>query len=133
VLDLEEVAELRVAVQEVYADPLIQRWIVDLVGATRSYDGIAIGASVRGSLALERAARAWALLSERAFVVPEDVERLFAPVLLHRVVFTPTFLADVRKRGWEAVSGEFVEGCLAAAPRPAPRADAELVAFAPRG
>jgi len=131
VLDLGEVGELRVAVQEVYADPLLQRWIVDLVGATRTFEGVAIGASVRGSLALERAARAWALLHERPFVVPEDVERLFAPVLLHRLVFTPTFLADVRRRGWDTVSAEFVEACLAAAPRPAPNADAELAAVAP--
>jgi MoxR-like ATPase len=131
VLDLEELDELRRAVQEVYIDPLLQRWIVDLVGATRRGGGVAVGASVRGSLALERAARAWALLRGRAFVVPEDVERLFQPVLLHRVVFTPTFLAEVRKRGWETVTGEFVDACLAAAPRPQPDPDAELAAFAP--
>ena len=129
VLDLDDVAELRRAVQEIYTDPLLQRWIVDLVGATRTLEGVAIGASVRGSLALERAARAWALLHERAYVVPEDVERLFAPVLLHRVVFTPTLLAEARKRGWDAVVDEFVERCLEAAPRPAP--DPALAAFAP--
>ena len=46
-----------------YVDDLIQRWIVDLVRATRELDGVAIGASVRGTLALEHAARAFALLS----------------------------------------------------------------------
>jgi MoxR-like ATPase len=45
-----------------------------------------VGASVRGSLALERAARAWALLHGRPFVEPEDVEALFEPVLEHRIL-----------------------------------------------
>ena len=131
-IDLDDFAELRHAVQGIYTDPLLQRWIVDLVRATRDLDGVAIGASVRGSLALERAARAWALLHGRAYVVPEDVERLFVPVLIHRLVFAPTLLAEARKRGWSSVIDELVERCLGAAPRPAPARDAELVAFAPR-
>ena len=49
----------------------------------------AVGASVRGSLALERAVRGWALLHGRDYVVPTDVERLFVAVLGHRVVLTP--------------------------------------------
>jgi MoxR-like ATPase len=130
-IDLRDVDELRRAVQDVYTDPILQRWIVDLVRSTRGLDGVAIGASVRGSLALERAARAWALLHGRAFATPDDVEMLFAPVLVHRVVFAPSFLADARKRGWDAAVDDFVARCLAAAPRPAPGAEAELAAFAP--
>jgi len=131
-IDLEELAELRRAVQGVYVDPLLARWVVDLVRATREIDGVAIGASVRGSLSLERAARAWAFLHDRVYVVPEDVERLFGPVLVHRIVFAPTFLAEARRRGWNTALHEFVHGCLAAAPRPAPAADGRLVPFAPR-
>ena len=52
-------------------------WLIDLVRATRELDEVAIGASMRGSLALERAVRAWALLHGRDHVVPEDVEELF--------------------------------------------------------
>src|SRR5206468_9330486 len=70
VLTVEEVQQLKRAAQDVYVDDLIQRWIVELVRATRESDRVAIGASVRGSLALERAARAWALLNDRSFVVP---------------------------------------------------------------
>src|SRR5690242_3259037 len=77
VLTVEEVQELKHAAQEIYVDDLIQAWIVDLVRATREHELVSIGASVRGSLALERAARGWALLNDRAFVVPEDVDRLF--------------------------------------------------------
>jgi MoxR-like ATPase len=90
------------------------------VRATRSLEEIAVGASVRGSLALERAARAWALLDHRPYVVPEDIERLFAPVLLHRIVFRPTFLAEARRVGWSAAVESIAQKCFASAPRPTP-------------
>src|SRR5687767_12851181 len=61
VVTVEEVRELQDGVADVYVDRLVQEWIVDLVRATREAPGVAIGASVRGSLALERAVRAWAL------------------------------------------------------------------------
>jgi MoxR-like ATPase len=117
---LEEVEELRVAAQEMYVAPVIQRWIVDLVRATREVEDVSIGASVRGSLALERAVRAWALLHGRSYVVPEDVERLFNSVLVHRVVFRPAFLAEARKTGWDAAVDAFRGRCLELAPRPEP-------------
>jgi MoxR-like ATPase len=120
VVGLAEIEELRVAAQEMYVSPVIQRWIVDLVRATRDVDDISIGASVRGSLALERAVRAWAMLHTRSYVVPEDVEQLFVPVLVHRVVFRPAFLAEARKVGWDAAIEGFRERCLALAPRPKP-------------
>jgi MoxR-like ATPase len=120
VLDLDEIDEIRVAAQEMYVSPVIQRWIVDLVRATREVEDVSIGASVRGSLALERAVRAWAMLHTRSYVVPEDVEHLFIPVLVHRVVFRPAFLAEARKVGWDAAIEGFRERCLALAPRPRP-------------
>ena len=80
----------------------VARWIVDLVRATRELDIVAIGSSVRGTLALNRAARAWARPPRRRYVTPEDVEQLFVPVLLHRILFRPSFLAEIRDRGWES-------------------------------
>jgi MoxR-like ATPase len=135
VLTVEDVQELKRAAQEVYVDELIQRWIVELVRATRENELVAIGASVRGSLALERAARGWALLNDRSFVVPGDVERLFGPVLMHRIVFRPAFLAEARRNGWPAASADFRERCLAAAPKPEADPDGEVFALAtrPRG
>src|SRR6059036_3538994 len=119
VISVEDVNSMREAVTAVYVDPILSRWIVELVRATRSLDEVAVGASVRGSLALERAARAWALLDNRPFVVPEDVDRLFAPVLLHRIVFRPAFVAEARRLGWAAAVAGVAEKCFAAAPRPA--------------
>src|SRR6185436_5896539 len=119
VVDVDDIRAVRDAVTTVYVDPLLQRWIVELVRATRNLDEVAVGASVRGSLALERAARAWALLDHRPYVVPEDIERLFAAVLLHRIVFRPTFLAEARRVGWTEAVASVADKCFAAAPRPA--------------
>ncbi len=118
VVGLDEVHELRAAAQHVYVDDVLHRWVVELVRATREQESVVIGSSVRGSLALERAARAWALLDGRSYVVPQDIERLFAPVLVHRVVFTPAFVARARATGWAESIEDFRQSCLELAPRP---------------
>jgi MoxR-like ATPase len=115
---LDDIRVLRDAAQHVYVDDVLHNWIVDLVRATRELEVVSIGSSVRGSLAVERVARAWALLNGRGYVVPEDVERLFVPVLVHRVVFTPALIARARAAGWAAAIEEFRRACLELAPRP---------------
>jgi MoxR-like ATPase len=125
VVSLDEVGMLKRAVQNVYIDPVIRRWVIRLVRATREAEGVGIGASVRGSLALERAARAWALLDERDYVTPLDVESLFLPVVMHRIVFTPSFVAMAREIGWTAAAEQFREQCLEMAPRPGSELEAE--------
>jgi MoxR-like ATPase len=127
VVTVADVETLRVAVYDTYIDPLIRRWLIRLVRATRETEGVAIGASVRGSLALERAARAWALLDGREYVTPADVEQLFLPVVMHRIVFSPSFVATAREIGWVAAADRFREQCLELAPRPG----AELEAVVP--
>jgi MoxR-like ATPase len=116
----DELRALLGAVEDVYVDDLILRWTVDLVRATREADGVSTGASVRGSLTLERMARAWALLHGRDHVVPEDVEHLFLPVLGHRLLLTTTLLADMRALGREEALARIREQALALAPPPAP-------------
>jgi MoxR-like ATPase len=118
VVDLDEIALLRDSVARVFLHEAVGRWIVDLVRATRELDVVAIGSSVRGSLSLNRAARAWAVLESRRYVTPDDVERLFVPVLMHRMLFRPSFLAEIRDRGWDAASTEVRRRCIEVAPRP---------------
>jgi MoxR-like ATPase len=120
VVSADEFAALAHAVEDVYVDPLLARWIVDLVRATRDLDELALGASVRGSITLERTARAWALLHGRAHVVPEDVDALFLPVIGHRILFNPSFAAEMRGRGRNEAERLIKERCLAAAPPPEP-------------
>ena len=130
VISVDDVNALRAAVQDVYIDPALRRWAISLVRATREADGVAIGASVRGSLALERATRAWALLDGRDYVTPVDVERLFLPVLMHRIVFTPSFVAAARELGRQAAAERFREDCLTIAPRPGADLDQPVAATA---
>ena len=118
VVGIDEIEALERATTAVYLDPLIAEWVVRLVRATREMSATSVGASVRGSLALERAARGWALLHGRQYVVPADVERLLVAVLGHRVVLTPTKLAEARQHGMAAVMRAFAEECLALAPPP---------------
>ena len=115
-----ELLRLQRAVEDVYVDDLITGWIVDLVRATRSVDGLEVGASVRGSLMLERTARAWALLQGRAHVLPSDVERLFLPVLGHRLALTPAYAAETSSLDRDDALVQVKERCLATAPPPAP-------------
>src|SRR5579862_4988004 len=117
-VDLDEIALLRRAVADIFVHEAVGRWIVDLVRATRELEIVAIGSSVRGSLALNRAARAWAVLHARRYVTPDDVERLFVPILMHRLLFRPSFLAEIRDRGWEAASADVRRRCIEIAPKP---------------
>ena len=126
VVTLDDVRELQSAIEKVYTDELILRWIVELVQASRELDQVSVGASVRASLALERMARAWALLHGREYVMPEDVELLFLPVLGHRIVFTPAFLAEARRHGRDAAFASFRDMCLERVPRPEPDEQREL-------
>ncbi len=120
VITADDVRALQHAVENIYTDELILRWTVDLVRATRTVEGVAVGASVRGSLTLERTARAWALLHGRAHVVPEDIELLFLPVLGHRLLLTASFLAETRALGREEALGRIRARCLELAPPPGP-------------
>ena len=127
VVTLDEVRTLQETLAHIFIHPLVQRWIVDVVEATRRAEDVRIGASVRGTLALERAARAAALLAGRSFVVPSDVERLILPVVGHRIVFAPSFLAEARRVGARQALESFAERCLAEVPAPSlqPTADEE--------
>jgi MoxR-like ATPase len=130
VISLADVATMRAAVAEVFVHEAVSRWIVELVRATRELELVAIGASVRGTLALNRTARAWALLHNRRYVTPDDVEQLFIPVLLHRILFRPSFLAEIRDRGWDAAAAEVRARSLVVAPKPGFDIDLDVPATA---
>jgi MoxR-like ATPase len=119
-IETAELEGLQDAVEDVYIDRLLVEWVLQLGRATRDLEGVALGGSVRATLALERAARAWALLAGRPYVVPEDVEALFLPVVGHRILFTPAYLVELRREAPGAALERFEAACLAAAPRPEP-------------
>ena len=128
VIALEELRLVQASVADVYADELVERWVVALVEATRSLPEVAVGASVRGTLALDQISRAWALLHGRAYVVPGDVEELFLPVLGHRLLLEPSFLAETEELERDEALARVKERCLELAPPPDVRAPAAAAA-----
>lgn len=93
----EEVIEAQKVVEQIYVDEKIERYIVDIVFATRfpadyglgDLTGIiSFGASPRASISLARAARAYAFLHQRGYVIPEDVIAVSHDVLRHRIGVT---------------------------------------------
>ena len=89
VVTLEEVFAAQEAVKDVYLDPLVSNYIVDIARATREHADVYLGASPRGSLGLFRAGQALAAVAGRDYVVPDDVKRLAESVLAHRVIVSP--------------------------------------------
>ena len=90
----QEIVEVRELVNKIYVDEKIERYIVDIVFATRFPSDyglndlssiISFGASPRASISLARAARAYAFLKNRGYVIPEDVRAVSHDVLRHRI------------------------------------------------
>ena len=86
VVSTEELREMQTGVREIYVDSSISDYIVRLVNSTRTHPDVYLGASPRGSLALYRAGQAYAALSGRDYVIPDDVKALAVPALAHRLI-----------------------------------------------
>jgi MoxR-like ATPase len=115
VLTVEELRELQAAVREIYVDSSVSDYIVRLVNATRTHPDVYLGASPRGSLALYRAGQAFAALTGRDYVIPDDVKRLAEPALAHRLIIkTSSSIHDVN-------AGQVVRELLESVPVEAPR------------
>jgi len=89
VTNADELGEMRAAVEEVHIEPDLERYIIDLVDATRHRRQVAVGASPRGSLALLKLTRAWAAIQGRDYVLPDDIKRFVQPALIHRLILQP--------------------------------------------
>ena len=76
--------------KDVYVDPLIKRYIVDIITQTRRHSDIYLGASPRGSLALYRTGQARAAVLGRDYVLPDDIKALATPTLAHRLIVSPS-------------------------------------------
>ena len=97
VVNPEDIVRAREIVREVYMDEKIERYIVDMVYATRTPDAyglqgvgdlISYGASPRASISLSAAAKAYAFIKRRGYVIPEDVRAVCPEVLRHRIGLT---------------------------------------------
>ena len=96
VCSAEDVLAMQQQVKGTYASPEVRAYVAAICAATRSTPYLTLGASTRAAIALVRAAQGNALLCGRDYIIPEDVQRMAAPVLCHRFVLS----ADARMRGY---------------------------------
>jgi MoxR-like ATPase len=89
VVSHDEFLAMQQALEDVFVAEAIERYIVDLVQATREEQRVALGASPRGTLALFKLARAEAALRGRGYVTPDDVKAMAVPAIAHRVILKP--------------------------------------------
>lgn len=86
VAESSDIINIQNEVKQVYIDKTLKNYVVDIVNVTRNHDYIALGSSPRGSLAVCRAAQAWAYYSGRDYVLPEDIKKMLLPTLSHRII-----------------------------------------------
>jgi MoxR-like ATPase len=88
-LSAEQVVAAQTLVANVPVDEVVADYAVRIAQATRSWPGVMLGAGPRGSIALVRAARAFAVLGGRDFVTPDDIRGVALPALRHRIILAP--------------------------------------------
>jgi MoxR-like ATPase len=103
----DELLALADTITSVHVDETLERYILALVGATRTHPDVALGASTRGSLALYKTSQALAALRGRDYVTPDEVKALVPLTLSHRLIVRPE--SQLRGRTAAAVLSEILE------------------------
>jgi len=110
----EEIAALGSKINEIRVHPAVVDYVVRMVGATREFPGVELGASPRGSLAMVAMARAAAMRQGRSAVLPDDVKRIATATLSHRLVLSPELWVQGAKAA--EIVAEIVNDTVAPAP-----------------
>jgi MoxR-like ATPase len=88
VLSADDLQYLQKIIRRVRVEPSVESYIVEIVRATRSHNGVELGVSPRGTLALYRVSQGYAAIHGRNYVIPDDVKRVAPSVLSHRLIAT---------------------------------------------
>ncbi len=88
-MSINEILEMQEEVRNIRVTEAVKKYVVDIVRFTRSDRNAALGVSPRGSIALYKAAKAYAYISERDYVTPDDVKKTAVSVLAHRIILSP--------------------------------------------
>ena len=104
VVSAAQVEQLIAWARRVHVAPAIEEYAVALAAATRTHPDLRLGASPRATLQLVRAAKVWAALDGRGFVIPDDVTALLAPVFAHRLIPTRAAGGSRSRSGPDAVT-----------------------------
>ena len=94
----QDILAMQEQVATVYCSPEVRSYVAHLAAATRDNPAFQLGASTRAAIALIRGAQACALLDDRDFILPEDVQHMLLPVFAHRMVLSP----EARMKGVQA-------------------------------
>ena len=89
VLSPEKIAELRDQIHEIIIEEKLLNYIAELINKTRNHPHLYLGASPRASIAVMNAAKAFAAINGRDFVIPEDIKSALKPVIGHRLILSP--------------------------------------------
>ncbi len=89
VLSPEKISELKEQIHEIIIEEKLLNYIAELIGKTRNHPHLYLGASPRASIAVMNAAKAFAAINGRDFVIPEDIKNSLKPVLAHRLILAP--------------------------------------------
>lgn len=89
VMTVDDVLEMINEAALVKAVPAIKKYIIDIVTATRNSEYVKLGVSPRGSIAMLKAAKAYAYVKGRNYVIPDDIKDIMIPVLAHRLILSP--------------------------------------------
>ena len=89
VLTTEDIVSLQEQVKQVRAAENVKNYIISIVTASRNNEGIRLGISPRGSIALYKAAKAWAFINGRDYITPQDVKDCGVCTLAHRIMLSP--------------------------------------------
>lgn len=90
-IQTDELAELKLCLNDVLIREELIAYLVDVVRKTRTHESVLVGAGPRATQALLLASRAHAALEGRDFVTPDDIRAMAAPVLEHRLIIRPEF------------------------------------------
>lgn len=89
VLEPQKISELRDQIHEIIVEEKLLNYIAELINKTRNHPHLYLGASPRASIAVMNAAKAFAAVNGRDFVIPEDIKNSLKPVLAHRLILSP--------------------------------------------
>ena len=102
-----EIVELQSKASDVYIDPLVKQYIVNITQATRQHPEAALGVSPRASINLMKGGKSLALLNDRDYVIPDDIKDIATATLAHRILLTPS--ARMREVEQETVIADVLD------------------------
>ena len=107
VASADDVLRIQALVRQVYIDPVLRDYLVQVIRATREHPDVELGASPRATLGLYRCAQALAGIRGQEYVTPDDIKTLATPALAHRIILKS--MARLRERSQESVVNEVLE------------------------